>query len=367
MGKFIPYSEPYLRKMLQKATNLESLSDGEICFLLNLSKSEDIAHLFKVARDLRYRFFDGIIFLYGFIYFSTWCRNDCIFCFYRRSNALARRYRKVRSEIIQIGCRLAEWGVNLIDLTMGEDPFFYQGDRGFLELIELVKAFKSEIGLPLMVSPGVILKDALQDLTLAGADWYACYQETHNRGLFKRLRVEQNYDKRLKRKMEARRFGLLIEEGIMTGVGDSSRDIVASIQTMKRLRVHQVRAMSFVPQRGTPLEHVSPPPPQRELIIIAVLRLLFPDRLIPASLDVGGIKGLKDRLQAGANVVTSLVPPHTGLVGVSQSSLDIESGYRTIKSVLPIIEKLSLKVATSDEYIKWVRYEREGIKYNYQS
>ena len=51
--------------------------------------------------------------------------------------------------------------------------------------------------------------------------------------------------------------------------------------------------MTFVPQKGTPLDGHAPGKPQKELLTISVMRLLFPDRLIPASLDVDGLAGLK--------------------------------------------------------------------------
>jgi len=44
----------------------------------------------------------------------------------------------------------------------------------------------------------------------------------------------------------------------------------------------------------------TPLDPKKELLISAVMRMVFPDRLIPASLDVGGLAGLKQRLEAGA-------------------------------------------------------------------
>ena len=34
------------------------------------------------------------VFLYGFVYFSTYCRNECAFCFYRADNDESPRYRK---------------------------------------------------------------------------------------------------------------------------------------------------------------------------------------------------------------------------------------------------------------------------------
>jgi methylornithine synthase len=354
------YPVLHLDKVLSSAKKGDPLSNDEIRFLLHLTDKKDIHNLFRAARKLRQQYFDNTVFLYGFVYFSTWCRNDCFFCFYRKSNCVAIRYRKPKNEIIQVARELSGSGVHLIDLTMGEDPFYYQSSQLFLELAELVKDIKKETGLPVMISPGVVPKYTLEVLARAGADWYACYQETHNRVLFNRLRTQQNYDERLNRKMDARQLGLLIEEGILTGIGDRPNDIVASIQAMRIIGAHQVRVMSFVPQRGTPLQHLSRPPLERELIIISVLRLLFPDRLIPASLDVEGIKGLQSRLDAGANVVTSLVPPNKGLLGVSQNSLDIETGYRTPKGVFPILFESGMRPGTRAEYDRWMSSFRKG-------
>jgi len=84
------------------------------------------------------------------------------------------------------------------------------------------------------------------------------------------------------------------------------------------------------------------------------MRLVFPDKLIPASLDVEGIQGLKERLDAGANVVTSIIPPEAGLAGVSQSTLDICEGYRTVPGVTPVLEECGLTPATLAEYRDWL-------------
>jgi methylornithine synthase len=354
MGTVVHHSGFHLERVLSKFQEGELLTKGEIGFLLALRDGEDLVRLFQTARETRRRYFGEAIFLYGFVYFSTWCRNDCIFCLYRKSNPFAKRYRKDEKAIIEIAGRLAESGVHLIDLTMGEDPVFHENGEGLESLAHLVKRVKVEIGLPLMISPGVVKRETLRALHSAGADWYACYQETHNRRLFRRIRPDQDYDERLAAKVEARQMGLLTEEGILAGVGESLDDIVTSMAMMKTLGVHQLRVMTFVPQKGTPLEKMPLPSPQRELAIIAVMRLLFPDRLIPASLDVGGIKGLHDRLLAGANVVTSLIPPQTGFVGVSQSALDIDEGYRTVEGAVPVLETIGLRMATQDEYTQWL-------------
>lgn len=351
----------HLEEILGKAKRHDLLSGEETRFLLELRDSHAIDAIFQTARELRRTYFDDRIFFYGFIYFSTWCRNDCSFCLYRRSNPKARRYRKTKQEILQIGYRLAESGVHLLDLTMGEDPYFHEGLNGYSELVGLVLALKQGTKLPLMVSPGVVPLETLKALREVGADWFACYQESHNRSLFGRLRLGQDFDERIESKRRALGLGLLVEEGILVGVGEELEDIVFSANAMRELGAHQIRAMTLVPQRCTPFEKWPLPSSRRELITLAVLRLLFPDRLIPASLDIRGVKGLKDRLAAGANVVTSVIPPGVELAGVSQSSMDIETGSRSIKAVLPILHGMGLEMATQKEYRAWIDHEKRAL------
>lgn len=348
--------------ILSKAKTEETLSNEEIVFLLSLDNLDEINKLFATAKSLRQKYFGNKIFLYGFIYASTYCRNDCRFCYFRKSNSASQRYRKAKPEIVSAATRLAESGVHLIDLTMGEDPALHNADgAGFDRLIELVDSIRQATGLPVMVSPGVIPEDVLSRLSESGASWYACYQETHRRKLFRRLRPGQNFDLRIQTKRSAHELGLLIEEGLLCGVGETMDDIAQSIANMQKLDADQVRVMNFVPQPGTPMAKRNPPDPHWETVISAVMRLVFPDRLIPASLDVDGLDGLKRRLEAGANVVTSIVPPGEGLSGVAQHSLDIEDGRRTNASVLKVLEKSGRRPATNAEYRNWMNHRQQTI------
>ncbi|MHC6179681.1 methylornithine synthase PylB [Clostridium sp. JNZ X4-2] len=357
-----------LDNILEKSKLETGLSKKEIVYLLSLVKPEERSEIFKTARELRKKHFGNKVFLYGFVYFSTYCRNDCTFCFYRKSNDYCKRYRKTESEIVDIAKSLCDSGVNLIDLTMGEDPEYHcnQG-KGYEKLSEIINSVKKKVKLPIMISPGVVPKSVLIDLKRAGADWYACYQETHNRKKYKKLRIDQSYDERWNIKIFARNIGLLVEEGLLVGYWNNINDIADSMSEMKRLNAHQVRTMSFVPQKGTPLFSEKITDDLLELNIIAVMRLLFPDRLIPASLDVEGIVGLKERLDAGANVVTSIIPPKGGLVGVSQSTLNIDDGNRTVKGVIPVLEKCGLVPAANKEYMDWVSKRKKELVYCYSA
>jgi methylornithine synthase len=314
-----------------------------------LRAGDEAPLVLAAARELRARHSGDAVYLYGFVYFSTYCRNECAFCFYRADNDESPRYRKTADEVIAICRDLAESGVVLLDLTMGEDPEIHS-EPGHRALVDLVAGVASETGAPVMVSPGVLPEASLRDLAGAGADWYALYQETHTRELYERLRVGQPFEERVEARSAARRAGLLVEDGLLTGIGDTPADRAASIVAMREAGWEQVRVMTFVPQAGTPLEDVQVAGDLDELLTIACLRLAMPDRFIPASLDVDGIAGLERRLQAGANVVTSIVPPTVGLAGVSQSELDIDEGYRTVHGVLPHLARLGLRPASVDEY-----------------
>lgn len=340
------------------------LTDENLNFLLQLKKDTDRELLFQAARQVREMYFGNKIFLYGFVYFSTYCRNHCTFCYYRQSNAASPRYRKSPEEVVQAAVALADSGVHLIDLTMGEDPYYLaDGAAGYERLAGLVEQVRLHTRLPVMISPGVVPAEILRRLQQAGASWYACYQETHTRSLYERLRLRQPYEDRWQAKLSARDAGLCIEEGLLVGLGEKTNDLVHSLRVMQRLGAQQVRTMTFIPQRGTPLAENKRAGYEREINLIAVMRLLMPDRLIPASLDVEGISGLKQRLQAGANVVTSLIPPAAGLAGVAQATLDIADSARTVQGIAPLLAACGLQPASREEYLGWLQplMKEEGI------
>ncbi len=354
-----------LDPIIARALADEPLSREDLIALLSPADEEQRAAIRSAAREARRRRTGDLVFTYGFVYLSTYCRNDCRFCPWRRTNPEARRYRKTSDEVVDAAVRLADQGVNLIDLTMGEDPAVDQADY-VEEIAALIGRVRAVTGLPVMISPGVVSAAALRRFQEAGADWYACYQETHNPELFERLRQGQNYETRWRSKFEARAAGLKVEEGALCGVGESPADLADSILAMRELGAEQVRAMGFV----SPVEAAADSsgrwvetPPQgaaqsREVDMIAALRLARPDSLIPASLDVEGLAGLAVRLAAGANLITSLVPADLDLAGVAQACLDIDNQARSVAGVRPVVEAAGLRLASPDEYRRWLGRSR---------
>lgn len=341
---------------LSRQDNLRLLRAG----LATAGKADGVREeIFQAARALRGRYFGKRIFLYGFLYISTYCRNNCIFCAFRSSNKALQRYRKSTPRIVEAALSLAATGIHLLDLTTGEDPLFHD-DPELRGLAGILEAVKNATSLPLMVSPGVVPERGLRVLKEAGADWYACYQESFDRGQFARLRPGQDYGARLRCKQEALRSGLLVEEGVLTGTGESLESLAGSIEAMIAGGYSQVRAMQFVPGPGIPLAVVESHP-YREAVLIAVLRLNCPQLLIPASLDVEGLGGLDKRLAAGANVVTSIVPRGRGYCGVASQDLDIENGKRSLGRVLDIAGACGLEPAQPGDLLSWMEERRSPV------
>ncbi len=351
--------EPIFEKALCK----QPLDDEEVASLLAIPPGKLLQDLFATARVLRERVFGAQIFLYGFIYFSTYCQKHCRFCLYRQGNSTAPRYRKDTRAVLDVAQELADDEVHLLDLTMGEDPYYLQEDGE--RLLELIERVRETVPLSLMVSPGVLERATLIEMAHLGVDWYACYQETFNERLFARLRIGQDFVSRMVAKVQARQAGLLIEEGLLVGVGESHAESALAVKAMETLEASQMRAMTFRPQCGTPMANWQMPDPLDELRTIATFRICFPDRLIPASLDVDGVQGLRARLDAGANVVTSLIPPQHSLAGVSRARLDIDNGQRTVSAVTPEIERLGLRIAPVSAYQHWLEKEKR-LRVNYQ-
>ncbi|MDD1776251.1 MAG: methylornithine synthase PylB [Candidatus Methanomethylicus sp.] len=349
--------------ILGAALDGRSPSIGELRYLAKAQGADVNFAMFQVARNLTERNFGKKMFLYGFVYFSTYCRNVCTFCYYRKVNANPPRYRKSVDEVLKAVGILEKYGIHLADLTMGEDPQICEVEH-YEPILKMCRQIKKEYDLPVMISPGVVPRSVLTELGSIGVDWYALYQETHNRNLYARMRVGQPYEVRAEARAGALKEGILVEDGILLGIGETVDDVVDSVYEMKTLGAQQVRAMGLEPQVGTPLEGRSSPPILDEMRAIAMMRLVHQDRLIPASYDVDGLKGLELRIMAGANVVTSIIPPELGLHGVAQASLDIDSSQRTVEGITPYLKRLGLEPNTRLAYKAWLGKEKARLQRN---
>ena len=349
------------------------ISDEDIRQMLSITDRESLQKMFSAAASVREHFFSKNIYLYSFVYFSTHCKNKCAFCYYNATNIID-RYRLTPEELRETCVQLKDEGIHMVDLTMGEDPYFHNRPENLLEFVRIAK---ETTGLPVMVSPGVVDDDFIKALQKEGAGFFALYQETYQKELYAKLRTGQSFEGRIHARNSAKAAGICIEDGILTGfskmklsdgsfvhpsVSDDIESAIVSVRGMQKSDPDQVRVMTFEPQPGTPLAETTHASDLMELKVIAVLRFVFPDRFIPASLDVAGIPGMVDRLNAGANVVTSIIAAGSQLEGVVNFDRDVSLNERKrdAKSVIAQLKKMGLQPGTQAEFEKYLNKNKKN-------
>ncbi|MDK2891648.1 methylornithine synthase PylB [Methanohalophilus sp.] len=339
-------SREELDNFAESIINGQKLSDDNIRDLLNIEDDEILEKLYSIARSIRNHYFGNKVFLYSFVYFSTYCKNNCAFCYYHCKNDI-NRYRLTPDEIEKVCEALKGDPIHMVDLTMGEDPYYHNHPE---RLVEVVRRVKEILGLPIMISPGVVEDKVLEELRRNGANFLALYQETYDPALFARLRVGQSFEKRVNCRNYARKAGMCIEDGILTEVEPDKESTFKSLKGLEKSDPDMVRVMTFVPQEGTPFGKMVPGSSKSELKIIAILRLMFPNRLIPASLDLEGIDGMVHRLNAGANVVTSIIPSGSSLEGVVNYDRNLAKRDRDVHSVIKRLESMGMEPAKQEDF-----------------
>jgi methylornithine synthase len=324
------------------------VSDENIRAMLQISDPDEMEKLHYVARQIRDNFFGNKVFMYSFVYFSTHCKNNCAFCYYNRENEID-RYRLTLEDIKKICQVLKTEEIHMVDLTMGEDPFFHNKPE---RLVELVRTVKEEVGKPIMISPGVVDNETLGLLKENGADFLALYQETYDKELYGKLRVEQSFEERINSRNHAKRIGYCVEDGILTAVEPDIESTLISLRGLGTSNPDMVRVMTFLPQKGTPLEGKDVEGSEAELKMISILRLMYPNLLIPASLDLEGIDGMVHRLNSGANVVTSIISSNSALEGVVNYDREHAERDRDVKSVITRLKSMGMEPAKQSDFEK---------------
>ena len=67
---------------------------------------------------------------------------------------------------------------------------------------------------------------------------------------------------------------------------------------------------------------------------------------------------------AGANVVTSIIPPDKGFAGVANAYQDIDEGFRTVPGIQNVLKECELSQASLAEYKDWMEKRKKWLKTN---
>ena len=298
-----------MKDRIRRLEQDRDLPDRDLLDLIVMQDAEAEALLAQRAVAVRQQVYGRDVFIRGLIEFTNYCRNDCFYCGIRRSNACAQRYRLTREEILAC-CRTGYGlGFRTFVLQGGEDPFFTTE-----RLAELVRAIKQAYpDCAVTLSVGEKDRETYQAWFDAGADRYLLRHETADEGLYRRLHPEElSLQNRMRCLRDLKDIGYQVGCGFMVGAPFQTPEmLLKDLRFLQSFQPHMVGIGPFIPHRDTPFRDCPPGTAQMTLRLLAIIRLMLPHVLLPATTALGTVQsdGRQLGMGYGANVVMPNLSP----------------------------------------------------------
>jgi biotin synthase len=295
--------------LIEKLEREKVLSKEEFSRLIRGRTPECSKILFEKASAARDRVFGKEVFIRGLIEFSSFCRNDCLYCGIRRGNPDAERYRLSLEEILECCQEGFDLGFRTFVLQSGEDPHYTD---------ELVSRIVSEVkssfpGCAVTLSLGERSPEAYALWKRAGADRYLLRHETRDPGHYRMLHPpSMTVETRLDCLRSLKGLGYQVGCGFMVGSPFQTPEHLAEdLLWIHELSPHMAGIGPFIPHQGTPFKGRPAGSVELTLFLLSVIRLMEPEILLPATTALGTLDGFgrEKGVLAGANVVMPILTP----------------------------------------------------------
>ncbi len=298
------------KELFNKLYQDTQLTEAEYKELLELHTDKEIAEYgFELARKRQKETFGNEVYTRGLIEISNYCKNDCIYCGIRRSNQNAERYRLSEEEILSCCESGYALGFRTFVLQGGEDGYYT--DDLLEDLLHKIKAAYPDCAITL--SLGERSRESYERLYTAGADRYLLRHETANEAHYGKLHpAEMSLKNRKQCLYTLKEIGYQVGCGIMVGSPYQTIDnLVEDLAFMKTFNPHMVGIGPFIPQKDTPFGEMEPGSLEMTLFLLAIIRLMLPKVLLPATTALGTIhsRGRELGILAGGNVVMPNLSP----------------------------------------------------------
>lgn len=276
---------------------LSSLDDGEREYLRVKAQEVAVSHYGKG------------IFVRALLEISSYCKNNCYYCGIRASNRDAQRYRLSKEEILEC-CKEADaLGFNTFVLQGGEDPV--QNDAWVVDVVKAIRAAYPEKAITLSV--GERSAEAYAAFKEAGANRFLLRHETRNDEHYSQLHPSMmSSENRRQCLMTLKRLGFQTGSGMMIGSpGQTDEHLYEDIRFLEELQPQMIGIGPFLPATNTPFENHSPGSADKTILMLSLLRLRFPNVLLPATTALATLcsNGMERAILSGANVVMPNVSP----------------------------------------------------------
>lgn len=282
---------------------------GEWTQLLSTYTPSEREYAADVARSIAQREFGRSIYIRGIVEFTSYCRNDCLYCGLRRSNSCAQRYRLTAQEIMDSCAEGYAAGFRTFVLQGGEDAYF--DDAYMCAIVADIRAAYPDCAITL--SLGERSAESYARLRAAGADRYLLRHETASPEHYALLHPpEQRLDSRMKCLEELKRLGYQTGCGCMVGSPyQTAAELARDMAFMSEFRPEMIGIGPFIPHRDTPFREYPAGSVELTLFMLSLCRIMLPRVLLPATTALGTLdgSGRKRGVQAGANVIMPNLSP----------------------------------------------------------
>ena len=298
-----------MKQRIDRLEAMRDLPDGELLALITMDDPEGDRYLAQRAEAVRRRVYGDRVFIRGLIEFTNYCKNDCHYCGIRRSNPHCQRYRLTREEILAC-CRAGyDLGFRTFVLQGGEDAW-YTPER----IEELVRAIKERFpDCALTLSVGEKDRRTYQAWFDAGADRYLLRHETADPDHYALLHPKElSLEKRLRCLRDLKDIGYQTGCGFMVGSpGQTPEMILRDLRFIQELKPQMVGIGPFIPHQDTAYRSEPAGSPALTLRLLAILRLMLPEVLLPATTALGTVlgDGRQQGMRHGCNVVMPNLSP----------------------------------------------------------
>ncbi|MDR3540387.1 MAG: [FeFe] hydrogenase H-cluster radical SAM maturase HydE [Desulfosporosinus sp.] len=294
--------------LLEKAYQTNDLTREEITYLLENITPADREILYSLALKTKQAYYGDKVFLRGLIEFSNICRQDCLYCGIRASNAKVERYRLTPEEILACCDQGYKLGYRTFVLQSGEDLWYTE--EILVELISAIRKSYPEAAITLSI--GERSPETYQRLFAAGANRFLMRHETASAELYEKIHPTMHFEKRRACLNALKELGYQVGAGFMVGLpGQTPADLADDLRYLKEFHPDMIGIGPFIPHSETPLGAEKGGTLEDTLVMVALARLLIPDSLIPATTALGTLnpQGRELALKAGANVVMPIITP----------------------------------------------------------
>ena len=298
-----------MKELIERLERERDLTNAEFAVLLDQSSGADRDFLFERARAVRDAHYGRKVYIRGLIELTNYCKNDCLYCGIRKSNASCERYRLTKEQILSCCESGYALGFRTFVLQGGEDGWYT--DERMTDIVRAMRQAYPDCAITL--SLGERGRESFKRLYDAGANRYLLRHETADEAHYARLHpVSMTLAHRLQCLRDLKEIGFQTGAGFMVGSPYQTTEcIVRDFRFLQELKPQMVGLGPFIPHHATPLNDFPAGSTERTLLCLSIVRLLLPNVLLPATTALatidgdGRIKGMN----AGCNVVMPNLSP----------------------------------------------------------